>query len=392
MVINKLLTEFNTKIQNMIEYDTINKLPGCKMNDIKSDNGFEDIVELASLVCDTPISIISVFDNNNKQRFKAAKGIMSGSLDEGCIFCHYAVQKPKEVMVVSDARLDHRFSSEPMVTGDFNIRFYAGAPLVNKQGKVLGTLCVIDTKPRAFACRETSLLKSLAERTVNLIELKRQSILQEEEIIKKSTELKITLERLMDAQHTAGIGSWDWNLTTNELYWSPEMFNIFGIEPETTNNLFELWQSKVHSEDLNLVRKTLSDGIDKKHSNCIEYRISDKDDSTIWVETKGTVEMDNMNQVTRMSGTVQNITARKKAENDRNQYLKTLETLVFNFSHQVRRPLSNCLGIIQLIDFDHISLREAKKFASHLKKSASNFDRLVKEMSDFVCKKKESIS
>lgn len=375
----------------MSESERLTALRSYDILDTVPEKDFEDIVELASIICDTPISLVSLVDSD-RQWFKASKGLDAKETPREYAFCHHTIQNPSEVMVVSDSTLDDRFKSNPLVTGDPNIRFYAGAPLIDNEGHPLGTLCIIDKKPRDFCKREEKALKALAKRVMDLLELRKENISQKKQLLEKESELKLMLDRFLKAQQTARIGSWDWDVLADKLYWSPEMYEIFGLEETDSENLLEKWQSKVHPKDLYLVRDTLTAGLKENKSNSIEYRILGKNDKEIWVETTGAVEVDRSNQALRMHGTVQNITARKNAEADRFRYSETLETIMNDFSHKVRQPLTNCMGIIQVIDFDNISLEKAQEFANYLKISASKFDGLVREMSDFVYQNKEKLS
>jgi len=120
---------------------------------------FDEIATVAARCAGQPMSAVSLVDAE-RQWFKAgsAKG---GGNDEGPAFCatHH---DPAHLLVVNDATTDARFASNPLVTGDPGIRFYAGAPLVAPDGSAVGTLCVIDSKPRQLSGAQLDLLRQLA--------------------------------------------------------------------------------------------------------------------------------------------------------------------------------------------------------------------------------------
>ncbi|GAB3759575.1 GAF domain-containing protein [Spirosoma pomorum] len=137
------------------------------------EQDYDDITHLASAICQTPISLISLIDDD-RQWFKSAHGIEIRETPSEYAFCTHSIQNPDEIMIVPDSRQDSRFSGNPLVVGDPHIIFYAGVPLVNPQGFALGSLCVVDNKPK-FGLTETqqAALKILAQQVVNMLEMRR---------------------------------------------------------------------------------------------------------------------------------------------------------------------------------------------------------------------------
>ncbi len=133
---------------------------------------FDDLAELAALVCDTPVALISLADEK-RQWFKARVGITATETARDISFCAHAILQT-EVLIVHDALRDPRFAGNPLVTGSPFIRFYAGAPLVTEDGLALGTICVIDRQPRDLTPSQVQALEILARLTLNQIKLRRQ--------------------------------------------------------------------------------------------------------------------------------------------------------------------------------------------------------------------------
>ncbi len=135
--------------------------------DTPPEQRFDMIVEFAASEFDVPICLITLLDNE-RQWFKARVGLDVCSTPRDISFCGHAILQPG-VMVVPDAAEDPRFADNPLVTSEPHIRFYAGAPLTLPSGHAVGTLCIIDTKPRTLDNVELSILASL--RDVLVLEL-----------------------------------------------------------------------------------------------------------------------------------------------------------------------------------------------------------------------------
>jgi diguanylate cyclase (GGDEF)-like protein len=133
--------------------------------DTPAEDFFDDIVLLASLVCSTPISLITLVDST-RQWFKAKIGIQAIETAREISVCQYALALPDDVLVIPDVTLDPRFANNPLVHSTPYMRFYAGAPLVAADHHVLGTLCVIDSRARTLSPTKQQILKVLARRVV----------------------------------------------------------------------------------------------------------------------------------------------------------------------------------------------------------------------------------
>jgi len=143
--------------------------------DTPPEQRFDRVVQFAADEFDMPIVLVSLVDAS-RQWFKARVGLDVCETDRESSFCGHAVLQP-QLFVIEDALLDDRFHDNPLVAGDPNIRFYAGAPLQLPGGAIVGTLCMIDSKPRTLDAVDQAIFSSLRELVVS--ELIAQEVTQQ---------------------------------------------------------------------------------------------------------------------------------------------------------------------------------------------------------------------
>ena len=145
--------------------------------DTPAESRYDRVTRLASKLLDVPISLVSLIDED-RQWFKSSIGLDQKETKRSIAFCDTAI-KQDDVFVVEDASIDERFDNNPLVNDTPNIRFYAGQPIIDDNGYKLGTLCVIDSKPRHFSNAEARLLKKLSQLVGNEIIQPTKSVLDE---------------------------------------------------------------------------------------------------------------------------------------------------------------------------------------------------------------------
>ncbi len=142
--------------------------------DTALEESYDSITRLASLICEAPVSLVTVLDKN-RQWFKSHYGTPIGETDRQHSFCNYTIELDNEIFEVPDLRLDRRFVDNPFVTEDPKVVFYAGYPLRMDDGHALGSLCILDLKPRVLTETQRESLKILGGQVKRLIEAGRLS-------------------------------------------------------------------------------------------------------------------------------------------------------------------------------------------------------------------------
>lgn len=183
------------------EKERLEALKSYSILDTIPESDFDNITAIAAEICNTPISLISLVDDK-RQWFKSHYGLTVNETPRELSFCAHAINHPDNIFTVNDARLDERFYDNPFVVHEPKVIFYTGIPLVGDDEYPLGTLCVIDVKPRILTDGQKNSLKALSNQVLNLLKLRKVNRLLEE------TQLKLK-EKNDDLENFAYIAAHD---------------------------------------------------------------------------------------------------------------------------------------------------------------------------------------
>jgi len=359
------------RLQDLIDYQILDTAPETELN---------ELAEIASAICNTPISLITMIDAS-RQWFKVNSGLDMSETPREDSFCQYALQHSKEVLVVNDTWDDKRFENNPYVQGDPNIRFYAGAPLETPNGNVLGTLCILDRKPRSVSESQKRALQLLAKKAMDYLN-SRKLILEQKEHIEFSA---LKLKKLTD--QAPGIiyqleMTQDGNISFDFI--SKGIANLHPkLDPEVLKNSPRIALSVIHPDDLPVLRKSIRNSFDNLTEWIVEYRVISDSGEEEWHLGRGKPEkLDNGSVV--WYGTFQNI-------NNRVEYEKAMEQIAFDISHVLRKPVATLLGLTSLLGGEEVDETTIREYGKHIKTVSEELEHFTRKLNDTYRLKKAMI-
>lgn len=238
-----------------IPFDEVERLSAVRalgILDSARQREFDALAELAVRLLDVPICLISIMDAD-RQWFKSALGMDVDETPRAIAFCNHTICR-RELFEVQDAPADPRFADNPLVTGNPFAKAYAGVPLVIDSGRIVGSLCVLDTNARSFSAEEKRILDmlgGLASQMVARFEdaeklrlINRELELHQHHSNRQARELALHKSMLDCASSLARIGAWERDLTTNDYKWSEGMYALHEVDrpfEPTPDSIYEFY-------------------------------------------------------------------------------------------------------------------------------------------------------
>jgi PAS domain S-box-containing protein len=262
------------------------------------DAAIDRLARLAGNLFDAPIALVSLVDAQ-RVWFKAKLGVDICETPRDPLFCAHAMNlDPEAVMVVEDAATDPRFADHPLVTGPPHLRFYAGAALTTKDGHTLGTLCVIDDKPRPRP--DDAALERLT--------LLARIVVDEFELAKAHRETREKQRLLEIAETMAGVGHWRLDLSTRAVTWSDQVYAIYGVDRDTFDPNLDGAMAFYHPDDRDLVRSHVASTVETRTAFDFQLRLIRADGALRHVVSRGACEQDDQGRPTAIVGLFQDVT------------------------------------------------------------------------------------
>jgi len=288
----------------------LHTLASYQILDTAPEQEFDDLTELASFICGTPIAVVSLVDAD-RQWFKSRIGLDVEETPREIAFCATAILDHKP-LVVPNASQDLRFANNPLVTGELSVRFYAGVPLVAPDGSALGTLCVIDHKPRDLTRHQLDALQKLARQAMTRLELRRTMLTMQH----TQEQIRISEEQLSLAVQAGGIGFWDWDMRANTVTMSMLHEELLGLPPTGKARPVQDFFDRIHPDDLPALSQEVNHAIANHTAYETEMRVVWPDGTIHWMTDSGSAQYDANGAPYRMNGTMAEITARKQVEHE----------------------------------------------------------------------------
>lgn len=275
--------------------------------------GFDAIVSVVAKHFDCPTVLVSLVDHD-RQWFKAKFGLDVCQTPRDLAFCNHTIQG-SEIFVVSDARHDVRFCDHPLVTSAPHIGFYAGCPLSIDSTNILGSLCIIDTVPRAFSATDQEALREFGRVVEALILSHAQSVALTAGVEKsklESRELRTKNALLLQSERMASLGAWALDLKTSRTTWSDEVFRLHDLPigvPPTLEEALNFYPGEFKK----IVQKHVSDTISNGRPFTFEADFVTATGRKRRIRSSGELECI-VGVPSRLVGVFQDITAQHEAQ------------------------------------------------------------------------------
>jgi len=353
-----------------------------KTLDLEKDAEFQELIQMVSEICDTPIALLTLIDKDT-QWLKVKKGTDVTALPREISFCSHTIMDDN-LMIVPDASKDDRFANNPIVTGEPGVRFYAGAPLTTSDGQKIGGLCSIDVKPGNLTRHQQLMLKMLSKQAINLMEYRVSA-----ELLEKN---KIEFERQKTIIREVQI-------TQRSFFESaPNFHTLLGKSGEVIdfNKIAYNFIKKVHGAELQrgdmMIQYIAPDFVSKFIRGFNMAVIGDhafEEGSTdygahgiIYWEASFETARDPNNEIIGISYIIRDVTDRKVREHkiiDQNQSLLKIAHMQ---AHEFRAPLTTITGMMDLIKAE--DYQAPKEYFELLENAVKNLDGKIREIVDNV--------
>ncbi len=304
----KIPRDEETRLRTLLDYNIL---------DTTREPGFDEIVQLAATICNVPISLISLVEHH-RQWFKASVGVDVSETPRSVSFCAHAILDDAP-LVVSDATLDSRFSENPLVQDNPNIRFYAGVPLISPNGCRIGTLCVIDRKPRTLSSQELTLLRVLARQVISQLEI-RSHIERNKSLIEQTDDQRKLLSVIDTAVSIVELSTDGTIVSANETFLS--LMGYAAEELIGKNHCYLVPFSERREAEYQDFWRRLREG--QRFSG--EFRRITKDHREVWIKSEYVPVCDLSGTVTRIIKTAIDVTSNRESIIASSQLWRGLDT------------------------------------------------------------------
>jgi len=356
------------RLEALKSYDILDTLP---------EKEFDSITLLASRITNSPVSLVSLVDET-RQWFKSKVGTALSETPREISLCQYAITQD-DIYEVHDLLENKTFANNPLVKGKSGYRFYAGAPLIDPQGFRLGTLCVIDTKPKVLTVEQKDALTLLAKAVMAQLHLRRQNrtLKESEGVLQKFFELTL------DFMCIANVEGYFLKISTT-------FTTVLGY-PEN-ELLGKPFVEFVHPDDVEATlaeTKKLSQGYITIQ---FENRYRKADGSYIWLSWNSYPDP----ATGMLYAAARDITQRKlseelfrknlelqKEKDVAEQSSKLKEEFLANMSHEIRTPLNSIIGLTNLLLKKEGSHEKELEYLQSINLNSRNLFGLVNNILDF---------
>jgi PAS domain S-box-containing protein len=330
--------EFNanaepSRLSVLRQYEVLDSAP---------EKALDDLTEMAAEICEAPIALISIVDEN-RVWFKAKFGLDASEVSTEVSFCAKVLSHP-DLLIIPDTRRDARFAGNPLVTGKMGLRFYAGAPLLSPENVALGKLCVFDRVPRTLTDLQKRALRVLAEQVTTHLELGRQV-----------AALRISQECFSRAFENAAIGMALVSLDGHWLKVNDTLCELLGYSSRELcgKTVAEVTHPDDIAANLGNARRLLEG---EKSFYKMEKRYLHKSGQVVWVLLSVSVIRDKKNRCQYFVSQIEDIGDLKEAMAAQKELTlkaqaaeKAKSHFLATMSHEIRTPLNGVIGMASIL-------------------------------------------
>ena len=330
------------------------------------ERDLDDLAILACSIFDVPVSFISFIDDNI-QWFKAKNGFEYDYCNIDQTFCKYTLDKPQELLIIDSPETDERIKVIPQMMGLNAVKFYASAPLVSKMGNVIGTISILDYKKRDFNQKKYEELKLISKNIMKYIEGRKLMIEKNEKI-----EYNINkLNKIIDL--APGVL---FKLSSNlegKLNFTFLSGGIKKIIPSLCPEVMKLHPIKMLDfiVDGDRIYDLFKSSFDSLCPIETEFKVKLNDKMEKWCLIKAIPERRYKEVI--WHGIIQETTQTK-------DHLNTVEKVLFDISHVIRKPVANILGLLNFLKSDDITVEEKQEILEILFNETNNLDEFINKL------------
>jgi len=311
-----------------------------RIETLRDDAALKTITDFAAELCDAPIALVSIVELS-RQTFLSRTGLDATETPREMSFCAHAMLGD-DVMVVPDARLDPRFTDNPLVTGEMGIRFYAGVPLVSGNGVPLGSLCIIDTETReGLTPLQRRGLKVLANDVLNRLTDSRDKESARAVIADREGRFRTLADSMPQmVWSTLPDGFHD--------YYNARWYEFTGVPAGSTDGAG--WNDIFHPDDQDRAWAVWQHSLATGEPYQIEYRLRHHDGTYRWTLGRALPMTDASGAILRWIGTCTDIHEQKLASEER-------EVIAQELSHRIKNIFAVISGLISFAARSHPDFR-----------------------------------
>lgn len=323
------------------EIARLNALRSYELLDTVEEEIYDQLTTLASKVCGTPISLISLVDQD-RQWFKSHVGLAARETTREESFCAHSIVD-EQPLIVKDARQDDRFHDNPLVVGDTNLVFYAGIPLIDNEGYALGTLCVIDHQPRELTPEQMTSLRILAKQIVTQFHLRRE-LTQKRQFAEQLSRFAAQVPGVIYQFRSFTDGTSCFPLASEAIQ------SIYEVTPEQVRFDASPVLERLHPEDYQKVVDSITQSAKTLENWSCDYRVILPKAGVRWL--RGFARPEKLpDQSTLWHGFISDITEQKNLEEQmmHKSKMAALGEMASGVAHEINNPVAIIVGKASLM-------------------------------------------